>query len=43
VDALREKGVIAEESSGLNFLRTGYKTSTWWEDDRENASDIWRT
>jgi len=45
-DALREEGVIAskEEEGGLfGFLRTGYKTTTWWEDEREDASLEWRT
>ena len=42
VDALREKGVVAAESETLSFLRTGYKTSTWWEEPREEASEIWR-
>eukprot|EP00591_Stephanopyxis_turris_P007884 CAMPEP_0195527186 /NCGR_PEP_ID=MMETSP0794_2-20130614/28698_1 /TAXON_ID=515487 /ORGANISM="Stephanopyxis turris, Strain CCMP 815" /LENGTH=419 /DNA_ID=CAMNT_0040658045 /DNA_START=106 /DNA_END=1364 /DNA_ORIENTATION=+ len=37
--ALRDKGVIDEEGKTLNFLRTGYKTTTWWEDEREEASD----
>jgi hypothetical protein len=41
--ALREEGVIAEEGSALKFLRTGYKTTTWWEEERENASDAWKT
>ena len=41
--ALRDEGVIAEESKALNFLRTGYKTTTWWEEERENASDEWKT
>lgn len=45
-DALREEGVIAskEEEGGLfGFLRTGYKTTTWWEEEREDASVEWRT
>merc|ERR1712157_75389 len=28
---LQEKGIIQEENYVLNFLRTGYKTTTWWE------------
>lgn len=40
---LKDKGVIEEEGGVLNFLRTGYKTSTWWEEEREEASDSWRT
>ena len=45
-DALREEGVIAgkeEEGKLFGFLRTGYKTTTWWEEERENASMEWRT
>ncbi|KAL9186424.1 hypothetical protein ACHAXT_005662 [Thalassiosira profunda] len=45
-DALREEGVIAkkeEEGALFGFLRTGYKTTTWWEDEREDASMEWRT
>lgn len=41
--ALQVEGIIQEESGFLNFLRTGYKTTTWWEEERENASDAWRT
>lgn len=43
VDSLIDQGIIEEEGSTLNFLRTGYKTTTWWEEERENASDEWRT
>lgn len=45
-DALREEGAIApkeEEGALFGFLRTGYKTTTWWEDEREDASMDWRT
>uniref|UniRef100_A0A7S4IJG4 DUF1995 domain-containing protein n=1 Tax=Odontella aurita TaxID=265563 RepID=A0A7S4IJG4_9STRA len=42
-DALREQGIIEEEGKTLNFLRTGYKTTTWWEEEREDASDSWKT
>jgi hypothetical protein len=42
-EALKVDGVIQEEGNFLNFLRTGYKTTTWWEEERENASDIWLT
>lgn len=42
-NALEVDGVLKEEVSILNFLRTGYKVTTWWEDDRENASNKWRT
>lgn len=41
--ALQVEGVIAEEGGVLNFLRTGYKTTTWWEEEREFASDSWKT
>lgn len=42
-DALIEQGILQKESDALNFLRTGYKTATWWEEDREQASDAWKT
>jgi Domain of unknown function (DUF1995) len=42
-DALIEKNVLQDEGSTLNFLRTGYKTTTWWEEDREAADNAWRT
>eukprot|EP00584_Thalassiosira_punctigera_P013808 CAMPEP_0172551426 /NCGR_PEP_ID=MMETSP1067-20121228/39428_1 /TAXON_ID=265564 ORGANISM="Thalassiosira punctigera, Strain Tpunct2005C2" /NCGR_SAMPLE_ID=MMETSP1067 /ASSEMBLY_ACC=CAM_ASM_000444 /LENGTH=409 /DNA_ID=CAMNT_0013339213 /DNA_START=32 /DNA_END=1261 /DNA_ORIENTATION=- len=45
-DALREEGAIAkkeDEGALFGFLRTGYKTTTWWEDEREDASMDWRT
>jgi hypothetical protein len=45
-DALREEGAIAkkeEEGALFGFLRTGYKTTTWWEEEREDASMEWRT
>ncbi|GAQ90856.1 Low photosystem II accumulation 3 [Klebsormidium nitens] len=33
-----------EEGSALQFLRRGYKTSTWWEDDSSlEESNDWRT
>jgi hypothetical protein len=42
--ALRDEGVLPQtEGSAFDFLRTGYKTTTWWEDEREEASDGWRT
>jgi hypothetical protein len=41
--SLRDQGVLEEEGKTLNFLRTGYKTTTWWEEEREDASDEWRT
>jgi hypothetical protein len=42
-DELTRQGVLQEENSALNFLRTGYKTTTWWEDERPDADDAWRT
>lgn len=42
-DALIEQDVLQDEGSTFNFLRTGYKTTTWWEEERESASDVWRT
>jgi len=43
-DALKEEGVLAKTEGGaLDFLRVGYKTTTWWEDDREEASMEWKT
>ncbi|EED90880.1 predicted protein [Thalassiosira pseudonana CCMP1335] len=46
VDCLREEGAIPtkeEEGSLFGFLRTGYKVTTWWEEEREDASMDWRT
>jgi hypothetical protein len=34
---------VEREGDTLKFLRTGYKTQTWWEEERENASDVFRT
>lgn len=42
-DALIQQDVLQDEGSAFNFLRTGYKVTTWWEEDRENCSDEWRT
>ena len=42
-EELKRLGVIEKENKTLNFLRTGYKTTTWWEEEREGASDAWRT
>jgi len=41
-DALKLEGVIEDEGNVLNFLRTGYKKTTWWEEERENASNDWK-
>ena len=37
-------GLADKDDSPMKFLRSGYKTNTWWEaeDDREQ-SDVWRT
>jgi hypothetical protein len=43
IDALKDQGVIEEESETLSFLRTGYKTTTWWEEERLTANDGWMT
>jgi len=43
---LEKRGVVEEEGKTLKFLRTGYKTQTWWEAEREvtdGASVEWRT
>lgn len=38
-------GLDTEEAgSTMSFLRSGYKTSTWWEDDEDKElSPGWRT
>ena len=44
--ALRDEGVLPQtEGSAFDFLRVGYKTTTWWEDDRTEfgESPDWRT
>ena len=42
--ALRDEGVLPQsEGSALDFLRVGYKTTTWWEEEREDAGDDWMT
>lgn len=43
-EALRQEGVLPETEGGtLDFLRVGYKTTTWWEEEREEASMEWKT
>ena len=43
-EALRQEGVLPKTEGGaLDFLRVGYKTTTWWEEDRPEASMEWRT
>lgn len=37
-------GLQEEEGSTMDFLRKGYKTSTWWEEDQQaEKSTKWRT
>jgi Domain of unknown function (DUF1995) len=43
IDELISQKVLTDEGSTFNFLRTGYKTTTWWEEDRPNASNDWKT
>ena len=43
-ELLRVLGLQEEEGSSLEFLRRGYKTATWWEEDIElEASSEWRS
>lgn len=42
-DELIRQGVLFDEGTTLQFLRTGYKTTTWWEEERPEADDAWRT
>ncbi|BFI25146.1 hypothetical protein MPTK2_1g18310 [Marchantia polymorpha subsp. ruderalis] len=43
-ELLTSLGLQEEEGSTLAFLRRGYKTSTWWEDDLElEESSAWRS
>lgn len=42
--ALKDEGVLPQSEGGaLDFLRVGYKTTTWWEDERPEAYMEWRT
>lgn len=37
-------GLADEDGSTMKFLRAGYKTNTWWEEENdEEVSDAWRT
>ena len=37
-------GLADEDGSTMKFLRAGYKTNTWWEEDSEEEQfDAWRT
>lgn len=43
-ELLRVLGLQEEQGSSLEFLRRGYKTSTWWEEDTDlEASSEWRS
>jgi hypothetical protein len=42
-DDLKSQGILDDEGSTLSFLRTGYKTTTWWEEERPEASKEWLT
>eukprot|EP00261_Vitis_vinifera_P036633 XP_019077876.1 PREDICTED: protein LOW PSII ACCUMULATION 3, chloroplastic isoform X3 [Vitis vinifera] len=43
-ELLRVLGLQEEEGSSLEFLRRGYKSSTWWEEDVElESSSAWRS
>ncbi|XVF86334.1 hypothetical protein PTKIN_Ptkin18bG0031200 [Pterospermum kingtungense] len=43
-ELLRVLGLQEEQGSQLEFLRRGYKTSTWWEEDVElEQSSAWRS
>ncbi|KMT01041.1 hypothetical protein BVRB_9g223010 [Beta vulgaris subsp. vulgaris] len=43
-ELLRVLGLQEERGSSLEFLRRGYKTATWWEEDTDlEASSDWRT
>jgi Domain of unknown function (DUF1995) len=43
IDELIAQKVLQDEGSTFNFLRTGYKTTTWWEEERPDASNDWKT
>ena len=37
-------GLADEDGTTMKFLRSGYKTETWWEEDNdEEKDDAWRT
>ncbi|KAI3442510.1 DUF1995 domain-containing protein [Psidium guajava] len=43
-ELLRVLGLQEEQGSSLEFLRRGYKTATWWEEDIESeVSSAWRS
>nr|GFD26619.1 hypothetical protein [Tanacetum cinerariifolium] len=42
-ELLRVLGLKEEQGSQLEFLRRGYRTATWWEEDVElELSSAWR-
>lgn len=43
-ELLQSLGLQEEEGSSMEFLRRGYKTSTWWEEDIDlEESSAWRS
>jgi hypothetical protein len=44
-ELLEAMGLNTEaEGSAMQFLRRGYKTTTWWEEDEQlELSDAWRS
>ncbi|XP_057968742.1 protein LPA3 isoform X2 [Malania oleifera] len=43
-ELLRVLGLQEEQGSSLEFLRRGYKTNTWWEEDADlELSSAWRS
>nr|GMD30582.1 Protein low PSII accumulation 3, chloroplastic [Ipomoea batatas] len=43
-ELLRVLGLQEEKGSSLEFLRRGYKSATWWEEDVDlEKSSAWRT
>ncbi|KAH9620840.1 hypothetical protein KSS87_004704 [Heliosperma pusillum] len=43
-ELLRVLGLQEEQGSSLEFLRRGYRTATWWEEDTDlEASSEWRS
>jgi hypothetical protein len=43
-ELLRALGLQEEEGSSMEFLRRGYKSSTWWEEDIDlEESSTWRS
>eukprot|EP00747_Dinoflagellata_sp_TGD_P211177 gnl/TRDRNA2_/TRDRNA2_84378_c0_seq1.p1 gnl/TRDRNA2_/TRDRNA2_84378_c0~~gnl/TRDRNA2_/TRDRNA2_84378_c0_seq1.p1 ORF type:complete len:447 (-),score=85.41 gnl/TRDRNA2_/TRDRNA2_84378_c0_seq1:167-1507(-) len=43
-EMLKSLGLAEEEGSTMEFLRQGYKTETWWEEqNNDEESNVWRT